>query len=318
MTLQSKRLILGIDGGGSKTLASLAVFSSRNEFQVVGQGRAGASNLNAVGLKVATTELELAIERAFESAKVPPRCVSYLCMGMSGAGRIEEKEAWTSWNQENRIGDRIKIVTDAETVLAAGTPGGVGISLIAGTGSLAYGKSQTKDIARSGGWGYLLGDEGGGYRIAMTAINAILKAVDGRGSETALQGSFLQTLGLSNPQSLIGFVYRSENNRSEIAALSKLVFEASKAGDPVARAILDQAVDDLAQLVSAVVFRLNFSGGGYTLALTGGTLLHQESYRDSLLERLAQLNVEPMSVECVDDPSLGAIRIAAELLNGST
>lgn len=317
MTLQSEQLVLGIDGGGSKTLASLAVVSSSNEYQVVGQGVAGASNLNAVGLKAATDEVQLAVQRAFESAKLPLKTVALLCMGMSGAGRIEEKEAWTSWSQENNVADRISIVTDAETVLVAGTPVGVGVALIAGTGSLAYGKDQTGETVRAGGWGYLLGDEGSGYQIAMAAIKAILKAVDGRGSETALQATFLQTLGLSDPQSLIRFVYRSENKRSEIAALSKLVFASAEVGDPVAQAILHQAVDDLAELVNVVFSRLFFYNSDYVLVLTGGTLLHQQNYRVSLVERLIQLNIEPTFVECVDDPSLGAIRIAVGLLNGS-
>jgi len=313
MSLQLEQLVLGIDGGGSKTRASLAMISSRNEYQVVGQGASGASNLNATGLSVATGQVQLAIQRAFEAAGTPSQKVAAICMGMSGAGRDDERQAWLNWAQENNVADRIQIVTDAETVLASGTPEGTGVALISGTGSLAFGINETGEVARAGGWGYLLGDEGSGYQIAIAAIKAILKSVDGRGLETCLQPAILQTLGLKAPDALIGFVYRSESNRREIAVLSKLVFEAAEKGDHVAREILHRAIESLSELVKAVVSRLHFSGDGYALALTGGVLIHQQDFRLTFLERLSQLQIEPSTIECVDDASLGAIRIAARL-----
>ncbi|MDF1742959.1 MAG: BadF/BadG/BcrA/BcrD ATPase family protein [Gimesia sp.] len=315
MSLQSEQLVLGIDGGGSKTRASLARISSCNEIQIVGQGFSGASNLNATGLAAASEQVQLAIQRAFEAAEKPSKIVAAISMGMSGAGRDEERQAWLNWAQENNVADRIQIVTDAETVLAAGTPEGFGVALIAGTGSLGFGKNMMGEEARAGGWGYLLGDEGSGYQIAIAAIKAILKSVDGRGSETCLQPAILESLGLEHPNELIRFVYRSENNRREIAELSKLVFAAAEGGDHVALEILQYSVEELSVLVKAVVTRLDFSGAGYALALTGGILIHQQDFRMSLCERLSQLQIEPSAIECVDDASLGAVRIAARMLN---
>ena len=313
MALESKQLVLGIDGGGSKTLVSLAVVSDRNEYQVVGRGTSGASNLNVVGFDAAASQVQLAIQRAFESAGIQLKTVAALCMGMAGAGRVEEQETWMKWAQENQVAQRAGIVTDAETILSAGTPEGIGVALIAGTGSLAFGKNEAGEVARAGGWGYLLGDEGSGYQIAMAAMKAILKSVEGRGPETCLQATILRALELADSQALIGYVYRTDRNRSEIAALSKLVFDAAEAEDIVAKMILAQAVEDLAELVKAVVLQLHFSNENYALALTGGILLHQREYRVSLLARLRQLQIEPSSIECMDDASLGAIRIAARL-----
>ena len=313
MSLQFEQLVLGIDGGGSKTRASLAMVSSNDDYQVVGQGTSGASNLNAIGLVAATGQVQLAIQRAFEAAGTPSKTVAVICMGMSGAGRDDERQAWLNWAQENNVAHRIQIVTDAETVLSSGTPEGIGVALISGTGSLAFGKNETGEVARAGGWGYLLGDEGSGYQIAIAAIRAILKSVDGRGSETCLQPAIIQTLGLEAPDALIGFVYQPENNRRDIAVLSKLVFEAAEEGDHVAREILQRAVEALSELVKAVVSRLQFSDDGYALALTGGILIHQQDFRLNLLERLSHLQIEPSTIECVDDASLGAIRIAARL-----
>ena len=141
--LQSRQLVLGIDGGGTKTAATLAVVSDDQNFHVVGRGTAGASNLNAVGLDAAAVELQRAVERAFQSAGVEPHPVSVLCMGMAGAGRSAEQNAWTEWAVEKRFAEEVVVVTDAETVLAAGTPAGTGVALIAGTGSLAFGKGPT-------------------------------------------------------------------------------------------------------------------------------------------------------------------------------
>ncbi|WP_298867463.1 BadF/BadG/BcrA/BcrD ATPase family protein [uncultured Gimesia sp.] len=315
MSLQSEQLVLGIDGGGSKTRASLARVSSGNEIQIAGWGISGASNLNATGLAAAAEQVQLAIQRAFEAAEIPFQIVAAISMGMSGAGRDEERQAWLNWAQENNVADRIQVVTDAETVLAAGTPEGFGLALIAGTGSLAFGKNKTGAEARAGGWGYLLGDEGGGYQIAIAAIKAILKSADGRCSETSLRPAVLQSLGLEHSDELIGFVYRSENNRREIAELSKLVFAAAEKGDQVALKILQHSVEELSDLVKAVVNRLEFSGAGYALALTGGILIHQQDFRLSLCEHLSQLQIEPSTIECVDDASLGAVRIAVGLLN---
>lgn len=313
MSSSSKELVLGIDGGGSKTLVSLAEVSANSDPQIIAQGTAGASNLNAVDFEVATEQVKLAIQRAFESAGVPCEAVARLCMGMSGAGRSAEQDAWFQWAEENQVARQTRIVTDAETVLAAGTPEGIGVALISGTGSLSYGKNETGEVARAGGWGYLLGDAGSGYQIAMHAIRAILKSTEGRGPHTSLQTAFLQALGFDEAGRLLSFVYQSENQRSEIAVLCKLVFEAAAADDAVSQTILRDESEALAELVKAVVTRLHFSNADYALALTGGILLHQPNYRLAVLAHLQRLQVEPSAVECVEDASLGAVRIAARM-----
>ncbi|WP_417381774.1 N-acetylglucosamine kinase [Gimesia sp.] len=310
MNLKSKQLVLGIDGGGSTTRAALAVVSETYDFHVVGRGTAGASNFNSCGWESATRQVVLAIQSAFESAGTEPHRVLAICLGMSGAGRTAEQQAWIGWAAESGIAAQVSVVTDAETILAAGSPEGTGVALIAGTGSLAFGKNATGQIARAGGWGYLLGDEGSGYQIALAALKGIARAVDGRGPDTRLQPAFLETLGLNDPRALIGFLYQAERERSEIAGLSHLVFEVAGQGDAVARDILRRAILELTELVQSVVTQLHFNSGDYALALTGGLLLHQREFRVSLLERLREQKWEPAVIECVDDASLGAVRLA--------
>lgn len=310
MNLQSKQLVLGIDGGGSTTRAALAVVAETFEFHVVGRGTAGASNFNSCGWEAATEQVQQAIQIAFESAGTEVHRVAAICLGMSGAGRTAEQQAWKRWVEKSSIAEQVTVVTDAETVLAAGTPEGSGVALIAGTGSLAFGKNTSGEVARAGGWGYLLGDEGSGYQITLAAMRGIARAFDGRGPETGLQVAFLESLDLNDPRELIGYLYHPERERSEIAGLSRLVFESAEQGDVVARNILQQAICELTELVQSVVSRLSFSSGDYALALTGGILLHQRDFRVSLLERLREQNREPATIECVDDASLGAVRLA--------
>ncbi|QDT91445.1 N-acetylglucosamine kinase [Gimesia algae] len=310
MNLQSKQLVLGIDGGGSTTRAALAVVAETFEFHVAGRGTAGASNFNSSVWEVATEQVQLAIQRAFESAGTEPHRVAAVCLGMSGAGRTAEQQAWMRWAKESGVAEQASVVTDAETVLAAGTPEGRGVALIAGTGSLAFGTNAAGQVARAGGWGYLLGDEGSGYQITLAALRGIARAVDGRGPDTRLQPAFLEALDLNDPRALIGWLYHTERERSEIAGLSHLVFEAAEQGDALARTILQQAIFELRDLVQSVVSQLSFSSSDYALALTGGVLLHQRDFRVSLLERLREQELQPTTIECVDDASLGAVRLA--------
>ena len=310
MNLHSKQLVLGIDGGGSTTRATLAVDTETCDFHVAGRGTARASNFNSCGWQVATRQVQRAIQSAFESAGTEPHAIAAICLGMSGEGRSAEQQAWVRWAEESGVAEQVFVVTDAETVLAAGTPNGTGVALIAGTGSLAFGKNAAGESARAGGWGYLLGDEGSGYQIALAALKGIARAVDGRGPETSLQPAFLKALTLNDPRSLIGYLYHPERERSEIADLSRLVFAAAAQGDVVSLDILQQAVLELAELVKSVVARLSFSSGDYGLALTGGILLHQRGFRVSLLECLQEQELEPSAIECVEDASLGAVRLA--------
>ncbi|QDT76959.1 Glucosamine kinase GspK [Gimesia maris] len=310
MNLHSKQLVLGIDGGGSATRAALAVVAESFEFHIVGRGMAGASNFNSCGWEAATEQVQRAIQSAFESAGTEAHQVAAICLGMSGAGRTAEQQAWLRWAEESHIAEQARVVTDAETVLAAGTPEGAGVALIAGTGSLAFGKNAAGENARAGGWGYLLGDEGSGYQIALAAMQGIARAVDGRGPETRLQAAFQDALNLNDPRELIGYLYHTDRERSDIAGLSRLVFTAAEQGDVVACEVLRQAIQELTELVNAVVTRLHFSRGDYALALTGGILLHQRDFRVSFMECLRAQSLEPATIECVDDASLGAVRLA--------
>src|SRR5689334_17310708 len=194
--------LLGIDGGGSKTVALLA----DSQQAILGRGAAGASNHNLLGARAAFEALDQAVRLAFEDAKIAPAPPRALCLGMAGAGRPADIALFQAWAAERWPGTPVAVVSDADLVLAAGPGNGWGLGLICGTGSIAYGRDRSGMTARAGGWGSLLGDEGSGYAIGLAGLRAVARAADGRGPATVLTDTLLGHWSLAAPQSLIQYV----------------------------------------------------------------------------------------------------------------
>jgi N-acetylglucosamine kinase-like BadF-type ATPase len=304
----STQLLIGIDGGGSKTSALLADSAGR----VLGRGLAGASNYQAIGLERAGAALEQAVRAAFDDARIAPIPPLAVCLGLAGAGRAADMELFRAWAAAQWPGARIVVVSDAELVLAAGTPGGWGLALICGTGSIAYGRDRDGRVARAGGWGYLLGDEGSGYAIGLAALRAVARAADGRGPFTALADALLARWSLAAPADLIRRVYRERAATSEIAALATLVDETAASGDTVAREILREAGRELALALGAVAGRLEWRGPA-PCALAGGLIVHSRTLAGAMREAASELRLVLDPVTNVTEPAIGAIQIAARL-----
>lgn len=222
----TSELLLGVDGGGSKTVALLAGRAG----QLLGRGRAGASNYHSVGAEHACAELRRAIASAFDAARIVPRPPAAICLGLAGVDRPEDRALFQNWAAHEWPGIPVIVVADAELVLHAGTPEGRGVAIIAGAGSIVYGRSRAGKLARAGGWGYLLGDEGSGYAVGLAALRAVARAADGRGPPTMLTDLILGRWSLPAPQTLIRRVYAPETSRAEIAALADLVVRAASRG----------------------------------------------------------------------------------------
>jgi len=318
--VQPAPVLIGVDGGGSKTLALVATLEGR----VVGRGIAGPSNYHAVGLEAATAALETAIRSALEDAgeEHADAYTGALCLGLAGMGRPEDRAAFDVWVKEHFPATPVMMATDAQLVLAAGTPEGWGIALISGTGSLAYGETPDGYSARAGGWGYLLGDEGSGYAIGLAALRAVVRAADGRGPQTALTSSVLAHWGLSQPQNLVQYVYASQRSigRAEIAALAPLVEASTEtaAEDACARAIIRQAGQELALALKAVAQQLGFAEPADAIAipcaLAGSVLVHGRRVNAALLESAAEMGLVLDPVTLVAEPALGALKLARNAL----
>jgi N-acetylglucosamine kinase-like BadF-type ATPase len=302
-------LVLGVDGGGTKTVAWLAPLHDDGTVQVLGKGDAGPGNPRSAGFEVAQQSIDNAIGAAFADARLPRAPVAAACFGLAGAGRQTEQDTIAAWAAKRRFARSVRIHSDPELALAAGTPENWGIALLCGTGSLAFGRTADGRVDRCGGWGYLLGDEGSGYAIAMAALNAAVRAADGRGEPTILLERFMKTLGAATPMALTERVYEATVTPAHLAHGAKLVFEAAET-DAVAQRILGKAADELAEMVVTLSRRLGFAAGRYPLALAGSVIVKQVGFRAQVLDRLKQAGAEPSASEIVPKPVRGAVILA--------
>jgi N-acetylmuramic acid 6-phosphate etherase len=307
------QLVLGIDGGGSKTVAWIAR-RERGDETILGRGVAGPSNPRAVGIETATANLEEALCAAWAEAHRAPQPVAAACLALAGTGRLVERTLIIDWANARNLAAKIEVVPDAEPLLAIGTPENWGVALIAGTGSLAVARGQDGQTARSGGWGELFGDEGSGYAVTVAALRAAAKSADGRGPETVLLSRLMTALKAVSPAELVTAVYQEGRDRRHLAALASEVVGAAADGDAVAIQILADAASELAQMVRAVATRAGLAGRPFPLAVTGGLLLSAPAVRDRLAEELRRMGLTPDPLTAVADPARGAIRRARQLI----
>ncbi len=304
-------LVIGIDGGGTRTRARLA--NSRGE--TLGAGEAGPANPHSKGFEAAEREILAAIQSAFDSAHVEKQMVATTCLGIAGVDREEERARFAAWARE-MIAPRVAVVNDGEIVLAAVSPENCGVALIAGTGSIAWGKTRDGRIARAGGWGYLIGDEGSGFDLAREALRAVTHSEDGRGEPTRLRDAILKHWGLASAAELIARVYRSGLTPADIARLAPLVVRSAEEGDAVARGLVERAAAALADTVVAVARQLQFTEAEIPLALAGGLLLEAESLRSNLAAELKNRGANFSPPAPVQAPVAGAVRLAIDLRRG--
>jgi len=308
-------VIIGVDGGGTKTLAWIAPLADVSNTIVLARGAAGPGNPRAAGFEVAQANIAAAIEAAFRDAKLLCSTAAAACFCLAGAGREVEQQQIAAWASQQQVARSVRVTGDAEPILAAASQENVGIALISGTGSLAWGRNREGQIARSGGWGYLLGDEGSGYAIALAGLRAAVRAADKRDKPTHLLAAFTQKLGADSPQDLVAKVYGPEMTREGLAELASVVFDL-KTTDSVAENIVLTAANDLAEMVVAVATQLKLPPNGYTLAMAGGVLLKQLSYVDQVVSRLQNLpQAKPGQWKLVDEPVRGAVALARALVH---
>ncbi|REJ72982.1 MAG: ATPase [Acidobacteria bacterium] len=300
----SAAVVVGIDCGGSKSLALVA----RGDGELLASSRGEGANPLVDGAEHLTRRLE-ALLAPLDLGAVAPRG---LCIGISGAGR--ERERRMVADSFSQIGWRgpLRIVHDAELVLAAGCDDGVGLALVAGTGSIAFGRDAHGEVGRAGGYGHLLSDEGSGYWMVRRAIREALKAIDGRGPATSLGDAIVGAVGGGSHDDLLRWFYEGHGQeRSRVAALLPVVAEAAASGDQVAASIVDAAAGSLAELVAAARRRLRLDDEA-CLILGGGAFRGCPALAPSLRERLAGdpgtagLRVRELRRE----PAWGAVRLA--------
>jgi N-acetylglucosamine kinase-like BadF-type ATPase len=303
-------LVLGVDGGGTKTEAWIAQ-AGANESQspkILGRGLSGCSNPRAVGMPQAQAAIQTAIDEAWVDAAVAGRVPESAVFALAGSGQKAIREEILAWAEQVPLADTVEIVHDALPVLAAGTPDSTGIALIAGTGSSALARDDRGRTWRAGGWGWRLGDEGGGYWIGCEALRAVTHAVDGRGPSTELSHVLRQHYQVSQLQDLPAKIEATGDARQAIAGLCPVVLAAAERGDGVACAIAAAATGQLASLVECLAPQLDPQG--FCLALAGGVLCGTSIVADLLIAELGEREIAVREVTPVPHPVAGCVLLA--------
>ncbi|HMO57776.1 MAG TPA: BadF/BadG/BcrA/BcrD ATPase family protein, partial [Roseiflexaceae bacterium] len=271
------------------------------------------SNKQVSGVAATLATLDQVIEAVFAAAGRDVTQVASACLGLSGVDRDEDLALIRAWADERRLSNVLTVVNDARLVIAAGTPAGFGVGLICGTGSIAVGRAPDGRMGRAGGWGYLLGDEGSGYDIALRALRAACSAADGRAVPTLLLDTILQRWQLSQPSDLIPHVYHRAEARGLLAELPPLVSACAEQGDAVSIAILRGAGRDLAAAVAAVARELQIAPP-LPVAIAGSVIQRTPLLQQALQHELAALGWPADPIHAVEEPAIGAVRLAREAL----
>ncbi|MFT7677483.1 MAG: N-acetylglucosamine kinase-like BadF-type ATPase [Planctomycetota bacterium] len=295
------RHLLGVDAGGSGTRALLVDGAGRE----LGRGAAGPGNLAEVGL----TGLVACVREAGVQAGVQwPVDGLYLCGAgiWTGEERVEVARALV----EAGLGElgRVWAASDLASAQAGAFGGGAGVVLVAGTGSVAFGRDAVGGAARAGGLGPLFDDPGSGFDLGRRALGAAAQAADGRGPGTVLGERLLATLGLTGLRAVARAHLAGELDRARVAGLAPVVLEAAGAGDEVAREVLAAATAGLAQAARAVVERLE-QGESLGIACQGG-LLHSSVYAAALTAALGRQLPDNPVVRPAAGPLEGAAYLA--------
>lgn len=310
--LNSKKLVIGVDGGGTKTAGVLM----DEDGKILAQGNFGATNPHANGSEEVINAFKDLFGTLTAKGGVSLSDLDAIGMGMAGCDRPADK-ALIEGYVRGIVGEKVPItlVNDAVIAMVAVLERLHGILVIAGTGSICYGFNADKGReVRCGGWGHLLADEGSGYSMGLAALRAVLQSYDGRRGSTSLSDKILKTLKLNSPLDLIGWAYLSGVGKTEIAALGRAVHEADAEGDAVASALLDEEAAHLAALVVPVYTKLfGDEGSRQPLALWGGNLVNVERYRNRFIAAVEKTGVPVYPVLKDAQAVIGAARHA---LNG--
>lgn len=296
-------MVIGIDGGGTH----VRVVVCDRALAVRGEAHGAAVNPSTVGKDTSSLRIRETIQAALVNANTEALEISAVAAGIAGAAT----EHFGPWIVETIRAElpaaNVIHSSDYEIALVGAIGERHGISVIAGTGSAAYGVHRDGRSLRQGGFGYLLGDEGSGYWLGREALAHVLREMDGRATPSALSRKILQAIGLSQPLDIVPWLYRAENPRTaDVAALAPIVLKVAEDGDRVAQGYVARAASELAQMVRYLQLKLSLEDA--PVAFIGGLLEHDNRLVEVLLRRL-HLNERPVARY---SPAVGAAILALQ------
>jgi N-acetylglucosamine kinase-like BadF-type ATPase len=272
----------GIDGGGTHSRLAL----TNGDGEILARVEAGSTNIYSVKQEAVYENLSILLDSALKESGLKKENLKAGCIGSAGLGREGEQKLFREFC-DRLLGPEIpvKLCTDGEILLCGGLGSLEGYCLIAGTGSMALGRSADGRLVRSGGLGYMLGDEGAAAWIGKTAIARSLRSLENRDISTAMMPAILEACKLEQSADLIHYVHISAD-KAKVAALAPVVTAAARSGDPLALDILKTGAAELVLLVRSVLDQSPWIKN-QALVLAGGVIEHDEIVKRRVRESLA-------------------------------
>jgi glucosamine kinase len=302
-------IVIGVDGGGTRTRVLVADEQGREIVSTEGAGsavRPGEAERSADLIAALVRDALAASDMNHVTPKV-------LCVGVAGVGRDAERQALWQALAARDVAEEIVVHADATVALDDAFGEGPGVLLIAGTGSVCFGRGPTGAFARCGGWGPIAGDEGSGGWIGRRALSVVTAAADGREPETALTGAILTAAQVNEVSELVGWA--ASAGPGDLATLAPVVLSVAEGGDLRANALVTIGVEELMLHIRTLARQLFVDErAAVPVALAGGLMARGSLLRKRLEHRLksgvpgAQVRAEEVV------PVRGAVRGALRFL----
>lgn len=306
----ARELVLGIDGGGTKTRAVIA----NGKREILGEGVSGPSNPLRVGINDATNHICEAVDIACDEAGIRRKEILAAEIGLAGVRRQDIRERMHDAVSETLGIGPVEIATDADIALYGATSGAPGLVVIAGTGSICCGVNARGKRACTGGWGPIAGDEGSGFWIARRGLQRVAHASDGRGPVTSLSDAACNYFRANTIEDIAMAVYAPTMTHERLSGFARYVVEVARQGDKVARAITTEAGRDLGALAVAVIKQLNMQRERFQIAPVGGVFKAEELVTKPMMETVRAVAPKAFLAPPQMDPAIAASRMAQSLL----
>lgn len=307
------KYLIGIDGGGTKSKCLL----TNHNLEILYETTGGPSNFLMLGTdKVSDTILDLILD-CINKNNLNIEDIVCVVLGTTGGGRksdaeLLEKSILNLAKEKNINLKNLRVESDARIALEGAFSGKPGCIMIAGTGSIMFGKDRFGNIHRVGGFGRFLGDEGSGFRIGQRGLNAVSKHFDGRGESTLLTDLISEKFNIDSVEKLISEIYR---NNFDIASVAPLVIESAEKGDKVSLNIIESECNEIILHISAMKKKLNEEK--LLLSFIGSLLTNDNFYSYIVKEKIIQKYDDVVIKESENSPEFGAVLMAKELFENS-
>lgn len=302
--------IIGIDGGGTKTHCILTSLDGT----VLNECYGAPSNFLIHGIEFVSANLDDLITSCTEKLNIPLKELEIVLLGTTGGGRRSDAERLEIGfkdylAQKNIQLKSFRVESDARIALEGAFSGRPGSILIAGTGSIMFGKDAKGNIHRVGGFGRYLGDEGSGYALGRKGLVLVSKEFDGRGKATLISKLLREKFNIDSSESLITEVYK---NNFDIASAAPLVIQAAERNDELAYKIIDDETDELVHHISTMQRKLDEKT--MLVAFIGSIITNKNIYSDLLRKKIAEKLPNVVMKNAENSPAMGAVLMAKKII----